>query len=128
MSELIYCPFCGNDNVEMESDGHGGWWFFCHKCRADVHMPFIPERRREQCVEQWNTRHADAAKDKKIAGLMSCLATVESFCEHQRDYYANREQTDIPELKLLDGLMIGWCDYIIGTINPHVKKKVQNDD
>ena len=31
------------------------------------------------------------------------------------------------ELKLLDGLMIGWCDYIVGTINPHMFKKGTND-
>lgn len=85
MSELTHCPFCGSDGVEMESDGHGGWWFFCHKCHTDVHMPYIPKRRREQCVEQWNTRPAEDALKAEVERLKTKAGRAETWIDALSD-------------------------------------------
>ena len=112
MDELKPCPFCGSDAGEQDIIivGRGLCkMVFCEKCHIDFKNP--------TSIEQWNTRPAEDALKAEVDGLLLRLEKVKLFCKQQREYYMEREKTDIPELKVLDNYMVNWCNYIIETVN-----------
>ena len=53
MSEqLLPCPFCGSDQVEMKGENAPEWWVRCKECNAaSATRPM-----RKQAAHDWNRR------------------------------------------------------------------------
>lgn len=50
--ELIPCPFCGGDDVEIQNSFAGSKKPVCMDCGASLH----PSRSEEAAIHEWNTR------------------------------------------------------------------------
>jgi len=68
MNELIPCPFCGSDKIEIVDNGIGDYFCECQNCGAAS-----DQRRCEDpifAVERWNTR-AEPAIVQKAREIMA---------------------------------------------------------
>ena len=51
-SELLPCPFCGGNDVELQNSFAGSKKPVCMDCGASLH----PSRSEEAAIEEWNAR------------------------------------------------------------------------
>lgn len=51
-NEPIYCPFCGNDFIEVMQTETGTWGVYCDFCNANLYG----YKTREGAIHQWNHR------------------------------------------------------------------------
>lgn len=54
VSELLPCPFCGNESVKAKQHIEGRWYVACNSIHCSAQSGFSDTR--EEAVESWNLR------------------------------------------------------------------------
>lgn len=77
MSELIPCPFCKSQNVELSENDRGDHAVYCKDCRAEG-PPAVNEGTKEEAVCKWNKRGCQWTMKYKIPydARLACVAIV----------------------------------------------------
>ena len=79
MSELMSCPFCKSQNVELSENDRGDHAVYCKDCRAEG-PPALNEGTKKEAVNLWNKR-GEKSSLYKIADIEKRLQSVERWIE-----------------------------------------------
>lgn len=70
--ELRACPFCGDKNTNIGSDGYGGWYIDCSR----MHIFHYCKCSEEHAIQLWNTRPAENALRSENARLKELIKEI----------------------------------------------------
>ena len=88
MMKLKPCPFCGDTNIEVESEDGRYWYAFCDRCLCEG--PNVLSKK--AAIEQWNGRISDVPekglRDKLASEAPIHFSTIK---EHYRENFAMSE-------------------------------------
>lgn len=65
--KLKPCPFCGTDNVTLDTDGRMTY-VYCYKCDTRSRRFFNDSEAKKKAIEAWNTRAEDGGENGYLCG------------------------------------------------------------
>lgn len=89
IENLCECPFCGGEDIELDPDGHGGWWVGCPLCDYSFHFPNCTEY---EAARRWNTRPVENALIEELTRYRIALCHLEGDCIYQKNFASSDEE------------------------------------
>lgn len=87
--ELKPCPFCGGEDIEIDPDGHGGWFVGCPLCDYNFYFPNCTEY---EAARRWSNRPVEDALIAEITRYRRALHNLKGDCTLRKRFAVSDEE------------------------------------